>query len=226
MPETKILESALLRKHGFANAFSLRSSDPVSDLRAVLGERPLYQVHQVHGARVVRAEGAVDDLRKVEADALIARGDVFVGVRVADCVPVLAGAIGGGVAAIHAGWRGVVQGIVAKALAELAKDGSGRKVAAIGPCIGSCCFEVGADVARQIEEASGGAGVVARREGEKAYVDLRKAVRAQLRAAGLFDEDIEDVPGCTKCDAARFFSFRRDGANAGRHLGVIAPQVA
>jgi copper oxidase (laccase) domain-containing protein len=88
-------------------------------------------------------------------------------------------------------------------------------VAAIGPCIGACCFEVGADVADQI-------GFVVHRRGDKAYVDLRAAVRAQLLALGLTGTRVEDVAGCTKHEAERFHSFRRDGANSGRMLAAIA----
>jgi len=108
---------------------------------------------------------------------------------------------------------------------------AGRElVAAIGPCIGPCCFEVGAEVVPQILAAAGNdEGIVQAREpgepgelGEpkKAYLDLRRAVRRQLESAGV--RDIEDVPGCTKCDPIRFFSYRRDGAQSGRHLAVIA----
>jgi YfiH family protein len=187
--------------------------------------RSLRQVTQVHGARVVNA-GAMNDEpdARVEADALfLAPGGASharaVGVRVADCVPVLVATKDGGeIAAIHAGWRGVAAAVVHAGLAEL----KGRDlVAAIGPCIGSCCFEVGEEVVPQILAAAGNdPAIVARREGAKAYLDLRRAVRIQLASAGV--ADIEDVPGCTRCDADRFFSFRRDGAASGRHLAVIA----
>jgi YfiH family protein len=139
---------------------------------------------------------------------------------VADCVPVLVASTDtGAVAAIHAGWRGVVAGVVPAGVELLrgasALAGQAPLLAAIGPCIGPCCFEVGADVAERI-------GFVTRRAGDKAYVDLRAAVRAQLRALGLPDEAIEDVPGCTKHEPDRFHSFRRDGANSGRMLAAIA----
>jgi YfiH family protein len=193
-------------------------------MREMLGpERPLYQARQVHGALVARAVGDIEAVRQLDSDAVVASQPAAAGVRVADCVPVLVGALEtGSVAAIHAGWRGVVQGVIPAALEELGRDGRTRFVAAIGPCIGPCCFEVGDDVAAQIESASEGAAVVARRLGAKCYVDLRRAVRAQLVRGGLADEDVDDVAGCTRCDASRFFSFRRDGADAGRHLGVIA----
>jgi YfiH family protein len=182
----------------------------------------LRQVTQVHGARVVDARTLRDAGAREEADALVlgAGGDAgarAIGVRVADCVPILVGSRARGVAAIHAGWRGVVSGVVGAALGALKADDA---VAAIGPCIGACCFEVGADVASQIATACGEPRVVARREGDKARVDLRLAVRAQLVAHGA--RDVEDVPGCTRCNAVRFFSYRRDGGLSGRHLAAIA----
>jgi YfiH family protein len=192
----------------------------------------LFEVSQVHGRAVARrarsTTGAVPgaggergaDGRDEKADAIVVRGGAA-GIRVADCVPVLIGARGTReAAAVHAGWRGVVAGVVGAALAEL---GPGSKVAAIGPCIGACCFEVGLDVARQIADAVHDPAVIASRSDAsgKAMVDLRRAVRLELRAGGLADEDIEDVPGCTMCEPARFFSFRRDGEQSGRHLAVI-----
>jgi copper oxidase (laccase) domain-containing protein len=99
--------------------------------------------------------------------------------------------------------------------AGIARLGGRRLIAAVGPCIGPCCFEVGIDVADRI-------GFVVWQQGEKAFVDLRGAVRAQLRSLGLPDSCIEDVPGCTKHEAERFHSFRRDGPSSGRMLAAIA----
>jgi YfiH family protein len=186
--------------------------------------RALRQVTQVHGARAVDANTMKDEqTAREEGDALfLAPGGASharaVGVRVADCVPVLVATRDRGeIAAIHAGWRGIAGGVVAAAMARL----EGReKVAAIGPCIGPCCFEVGAEVVPRVLAAAGDDGaIVARRDGTKAYLDLRLAVRRQLESAGALD--IEDVPGCTRCEKERFFSYRRDGERSGRHLAVI-----
>ena len=222
-----LLRSTLLERAGFPHAFPTRDVGD-AELAAALGGK-IVQVKQVHGARaVLAAEAAASSLAggAQEADALVAPSNgVAVGVRVADCVPVLVARTDtGAVAAIHAGWRGVVGGVVPAGVELL---GRGSLVAAIGPCIGACCFEVGADVADRI-------GFVTRRAapqagartpagaGDKAYVDLRAAVRAQLRALGLADDAIDDVPGCTKHEPDRFHSFRRDGANSGRMLAAIA----
>jgi YfiH family protein len=180
----------------------------------------LYESSQVHGARALRADGrGVAATRAEEADALVTStaGDA-VAVRVADCVPVLLAAPGAGVvAAVHAGWRGVARRVIGAALGEMAVD-PGGVIAAVGPCIGPCCFEVGDEVAAEIAAAAG-EGVVVRRPGEKARVDLRAAAAAQLAAAGA--RAVEQVGGCTRCEAGRFHSYRRDGKASGRMLAAI-----
>ncbi|HTB74902.1 MAG TPA: polyphenol oxidase family protein [Polyangiaceae bacterium] len=223
-----LLRSKTLGAAGLLHAFPERGATDL-DLARELGlpaGAAIVQVKQIHGGDAIDAADVTTDRG---ADALVARasgGPVAVGVRVADCVPVLvADEASGDVAAIHAGWRGIVAGVVRVGVERLGAGrppGAPRLVAAIGPCIGPCCFEVGRDVAEQIGLASHGARVVAAERGDKAYVDLRAAVRAQLVAAGMSDGRIEDVPGCTKHETARFHSFRRDGGNSGRMLAAIA----
>jgi YfiH family protein len=151
---------------------------------------------------------------------------VACGVRSADCVPVLlADRRSGFVAAVHSGWRGTVLGAAVaglRALEGLAEGTSIDVVAAIGPHIERCCFEVGEDVAAELAAASSaGEGAVSGRGGGKARVDLRAIVRAQLEAAGVAAASIDDVPGCSVCDAERFHSFRRDRERSGRMLSAI-----
>jgi len=214
-----VLKSSILADAGFAHAFPIRETEDAELFRA-LSVDAIVQVRQVHGSRAIAASEAAG----AEGDAIVGRGRrIAVGVRVADCVPLLvADEASGEVAAIHAGWRGVVGGVVRAGVDLL---GGRRLVAAIGPCIGPCCFEVGCDVAEQIARASSEERVIASRRGEKAYADLRRAVRAQLRSLGVADGRIDDVPGCTKHDAARFHSFRRDGARSGRMLAAIATRL-
>ena len=224
------LSSKLLADNGFAHAFPTRNATD-ADVGAYFSAEVIVQVKQVHGGRVVEAAAAAG----IEADAIVARASaqpalsparpsraapVAVGVRVADCVPLLlADPRTGDVAAVHAGWRGVVAKIVPAAVGALA---GGPLYAAIGPCIGACCFEVGRDVGAQIAEACGTRQVVVWGAQDKVYVDLRAAVRAQLLALGVTNAHIDDVAGCTKHESARFHSFRRDGAGGGRMLAAIA----
>ncbi len=134
-------------------------------------------------------------------------------VATADCVPVaLAGAAG--VAVAHAGWRGIVAGVVARAAAAVRAGDDGSR-AWIGPAIGACCYEVGPEVARAVVAASA-PGVLCPGPGERPHLDLVAAVESQLRAAGV--AVIERLGPCTRCSPELLSSYRRDGAAAGRNL--------
>lgn len=221
-----LLQSRRLSEAGFRHGFPERGTED-HDLMRALGVDRIAYADQVHGAGVVEAS----DAATARADAVIGRSRAAggesppaVGVRVADCVPVLVADLEtGDVAAIHAGWRGIVAGVVGAALQRMQHIPPRSVIAAIGPSIGPCCFEVGLDVAQAIVSACPGVPVVARSMPPKSMVDLRSAVRGQLRAAGVDDASIEDVAGCTKHEA-RFHSFRRDGANSGRMLAAIVPR--
>jgi YfiH family protein len=250
------LRSELLRSSGFRHGFSLRhggvSSAPFESLNlgrsvgdhpdnvaenhrrfaAELGYEPdgLYEVSQVHGARVEIVDPSLssESFRAREADALLSlsRG-CAVAIRVADCVPVLlADPRSGAVAAVHAGWRGIVADVIGAAVAALAERASAAPptlIAALFPAIGVDAFEVGEEVAEQIVLSVHEAAV--RRAAEpRPHVDLVLAARHALQLAGLSPEHIDQVSGCTFSDAARFFSFRRDRGVTGRHLAAIVPR--
>jgi polyphenol oxidase len=239
---THPLQSPLLAKAGFAHAFFTRplsfgpagfDPDVVAKSRAAaaaaLGVDParLYVVTQVHGRDVVRVAGGEDREQIVaeRADAVVTRAaGVACGIRTADCVPVLvADTKSGAVAAIHSGWQGTEKDVVGAGVAALVREaGPGADlIAAVGPHIEVCCFEVGEDVAARLAACSPARGVVDRTRGERPHVDLRKIVRAQLEAAGVRPDAIDDVPGCTVHDPQRFFSFRRDREKSGRMLAAI-----
>lgn len=188
----------------------------------------LYFLSQVHGTEVVQLSGGEDrdEIVHRTGDATVSTSPgVACGVRVADCVPVLvADRETGAVCAIHSGWQGTTLGVTCAAVTALRKliGGEGDLIAAIGPHIERCCFEVGDDVAERLAASAPFESDVIVREGErKPHADLRRIVRSQLRALGLDDLAIDDVHGCTKCDADRFFSYRRDKERSGRHLAAI-----
>jgi YfiH family protein len=192
----------------------------------------LYVVTQVHGrdVAVVQSGDQRADVLARQADVVVTRAaGVACGVKIADCVPVLVADVeSGAVAAIHSGWQGTVADVVGAGIAALCRElgGEGRLLAAIGPHIETCCFEVGDDVAAKLQACAAGAEqAVERRAGTRPHVDLRKIVRAQLVSAGLADDAIDDVRGCTRCDADRFFSYRRDRDRSGRLLAAIATRV-
>jgi YfiH family protein len=151
---------------------------------------------------------------------------------VADCAPLLlASADGRVVAAVHAGWRGVLAGVVPGAVRELrrvcsaAGQAPARILAAIGPCIGPEAFEVGQEVVEQFQARFGQRVPVDRNTASgKGHVDLRAAIRIQLLDAGVNDDCIDSSDLCTYRDAEQFFSHRRDRGITGRMAGLISPR--
>lgn len=145
-----------------------------------------------------------------EGDALIStHPGRIVSIRTADCLPILlADPRTGAVAAVHAGWRGTVAQI---ATATVRRMGSRPEdiLAAIGPGIGKCCYEVGADVARQFGEK------------DACRLDLADYNRRQLENAGLKPSNIDVISACTFCNVDEFFSYRREGERAGRMISYI-----
>jgi polyphenol oxidase len=165
---------------------------------------------QVHATTVNRA---VAGSRGVEGDALWTdEPGVPIAVLTADCLPIaLARTNGDGpaLAVVHAGWRGLLGGVIQNAVAEL----GGSPAAIIGPAIGPCCYEVGDEVAEPYRARFGGEVIHGR------DLDLWRAAELALIEAGC--EQVERMDLCTSCHEDRFFSHRRDHGRTGRQ-GVIA----
>ncbi|MEM7682484.1 MAG: polyphenol oxidase family protein [Planctomycetota bacterium] len=194
--------------------------------------RAMARPRQVHGRAVWSAPGLTEvlgaspggHLLGPEADAVVSRDpEVACAVVTADCVPVLlAGAGGGSVAAVHAGWRGMLAGVIEAAAARLDRPVS----AAIGPCITSGRFEVGPEVAEQFD-----ASVVVRPAGAaRPYVDLVGEAVRRLRAVGVGSIDHGGAGHlCTYDGRERFYSYRREvshrgAARTGRNWSILAPR--
>jgi polyphenol oxidase len=167
--------------------------------------------YQVHSDRVVRAAPGA---RGEHADGLWTdEPGLPVLAMSADCLPIALARENGGapaVAVLHAGWRGLLEGIVASGVNAL---GEANLAAAIGPAIGPCCYEVGEEVATPYR-ARFGDDVV-----QRGRLDLWTSAERALRAAGV--ERIQRVDRCTSCEPDVFFSHRRDHGRTGRQ-GVIA----
>jgi polyphenol oxidase len=185
---------------------------------------------QVHDNNVIEIcpDTSPQEVRSTPADALISSYDkIACCVRTADCVPILvADPRDGRVAAIHAGWRGVVAGVVSCTIERLSRLGSEaeRLLVAIGPHIRVSAFEVSEDVARMIAEVTPNRSVIHRDFGPRPHVALVESIREQLRVAGVPASKVDDVGGCTFDDANLFFSYRRLGRASGRHLHAIVPR--
>lgn len=189
---------------------------------ALEGARPVF-LDQVHGTRVVRLDaGSPQQAELAQADASVTTvPGVACTVLVADCLPVLFAAPGGrGVAAAHAGWRGLAGGVLETALAALC-DAAGcapAEVAAwLGACIGPRCFEVGAEVRDAFGTAAASHFQPLPAAG-KFLADLPGLARQRLGRAGV--HQVTGGQACTVSEPSRFFSYRRDRLT-GRHAAAI-----
>jgi polyphenol oxidase len=185
-------------------------------LREQIGVQRLLRGYQVHGTTVQRAGDAVqpdsESQPEIEADgqATVLR-NLGALVLAADCLPVALGT-NGAVAMVHAGWRGLAAGVLEEGVRAVRKlGGEGEIVAIIGPGAGPCCYEVG----EEVHDALGDAHRVETPHSRN--IDLKAIAREKLLAAGV--SEVQDVAMCTICDE-RFFSYRCEGARAGRQGGV------
>jgi hypothetical protein len=180
------------------------------------------------------------------------RPGLLLGVQTADCVPILlVDPKKRAVAAIHAGWRGTLQRIVTKAIGKMHMQFGTRPadlLAAIGPSIGGCCYEVGTEVAVEFQSqfAQASEWFDELRTGDEpnplqwlnmmppghqpppknVLLDLRKANRAQLLDAGLHPQNIFVSDLCTACRRDLLFSYRKEGARSGRLMSVIGVRTS
>jgi YfiH family protein len=207
---------------GAEAVFTTRSWGDVRTERAEIERRlgvPTRFTKQIHGNRVVRADESAampnGDLG-LEADALVtASAGIAPSILTADCLPIAIAAPGTDaapavVATVHAGWRGLADGVIANAIGLLGTLGSQRPLtAAIGPAAGPCCYEVGPELHQRFPGFSAGRNL-----------DLKAIARHQLQAAGV--TGIHDCRICTICESEyELFSYRREGEQTGRQ-GLIA----
>lgn len=196
--------------------------------------RPIIQVHQVHGGDVhtINCEESTNpDTLAINprADAIVTNARVLAGIRTADCAPILLASIDGRVvAAVHAGWRGVIADVAANAVDRMRRLGATEVVGVIGPCIGPRAFEVDADVADQFIAKFGDASNTAfsiaaqNQAGSAKYtIDLQGALAMQLASAGV--KEVETIAHCTFEREDWFFSHRRERGKTGRMIALIGP---
>ncbi|HKV26540.1 MAG TPA: peptidoglycan editing factor PgeF [Candidatus Acidoferrum sp.] len=208
---------------------------------------PLVALKQIHSDVIRLLDSAPSDPCKGDA-SITNRPGLLLAVQTADCVPILlADPKKRAIAAIHAGWRGTLARIVAKTLGALQMHfhtDPRDLIAAIGPCIGPCCYEVGTEVATQFlsQFADAPSYFDELRTGDEpnplqwlnmappghqppprnVFLDLRKANRSQLLAAGLRPQNIHTLDLCTACRPDLLFSYRRQGPATGRLMAAIA----
>jgi len=246
MTASALLESAPRLLHAFSDRSGGGSAAPYGSLNlayhvgddaprvdanhARLAERLGYDPHrlvhmrQIHSDRIVRCTPDMDFDSRPECDALITDivGQPLM-VMVADCTPVLLyDPVHRAVAAVHAGRAGALQNIAGKTVDAMraAFDTAPEDLlAALGPSIGVCCYEIGPETAEAV--AAAGCAFALEPRGGRFRLDVNRILARQLEAAGVPPAQI-DAPGvCTACGEERFFSYRAAGGTTGRQAGII-----
>jgi polyphenol oxidase len=187
-----------------------------------LGLHPdnLVMVKQVHGSTIVVAERPDLELLEMPADGLITKvPGLVIGIRTADCVPVLFWDPVQKVAGIaHGGWKGVKEGIIAQML-KIFEKSCGTKMGdlrvAIGPSIRKCCYEVGSEFLGHFPGFYRG-------KGAKGHLDLVGVIKSRLLKRGIPEGHIHDTGLCTVCENKKFFSYRLEAQTQERILSVIS----
>lgn len=243
----KLYTSHVLPREGFVHGFPERSGGVSTGARAslnlgkrwgddeanveqnrrLLAEHAGYDPAQLQATRHVHGTYVwkVGEPEVAECDGLVCdRVGPVLGAFAADCVPILfADPVACVIGAAHAGWRGTVGGVARNVITRMVELGSqpGDIRVALGPSIGACCFEVGPEVVAEFREAFGDVPGMIVAGPKKEHIDLRIANRTVLERAGVDPAHIDDRPPCTRCEADRFFSYRRDGKDGGVHMGFI-----
>lgn len=182
--------------------------------RAHLSPAAVVGMRQVHGSRVEKVQGGSDQVVP-SCDALITEHPgVALAVRSADCLPVVLHApLRDFLGVAHAGWRGVREGVLSELVRAL---GTSEVLAAIGPGIGSCCYEVGPEFDGYFPN------FIQHRQGKR-FFDLPGAARDQLIRAGVQGQAIVSAPWCSSC-RSECHSYRRDGPVARRMVTIAQLQ--
>lgn len=188
-----------------------------------------YQTHSSNVVTVWQSDRGVGLLKppfESGVDGLVTKEkNVLLTVRAADCVPILLYDLKNEIcAAVHSGWRGTVAAIVAKAVKQMIDLGSNHEdiIAAIGPSIGQCCYEVGEELFRAFMDEGAHFGSCFEERNGKLYLDLKMANALILHRCGIVDERISTSDECTACNTERFFSHRVMGVNRGTMAAFIA----
>lgn len=181
--------------------------------------------HLVHGTTVARVTSANNGEWVEHVDALITNEpECVMTMNFADCAPVVVyDPVHAAIGLAHAGWRGTVAGVARETVrAMTAEFGSvpGDLIATVGPCIGSCCYEVGDDVATAVRAGFDEADRLLRPSGDRYYFDLPEANRQQLATAGVAQIELSEL--CTACRTDLFFSHRAEKGRTGRFGVVVA----
>jgi hypothetical protein len=187
-----------------------------------ISKKNIYLPIQKHTDRVHVVESGMET---VVADAILTkRRGILIGVRVADCVPILLldrkkQAVG----AVHAGWKGTSKQILRNTIDKMKRKFFSSPediMVAIGPCIRGCCYEVSCDVRDSVEDATGKGNYSMKKDG-RYYIDLSSANYVQAVSSGIPETNIWRSGECTFCNHEKFFSYRYEKGNTGRQGAFV-----
>jgi polyphenol oxidase len=203
--------------------FTTKFFDGTNILDAIPGADAFYLPIQKHTDKVLVVEC---DLESKIADAVVTnRPGLAIGVKTADCVPVLLyDPVVRVAGAVHAGWRGTAQAILKRTIevfSDRFSSSPGDIVVVIGPSIRACCYQVGPEVIDGVTAATG-SGDYVRIEGDSYYIDLQTANRLQALSAGIGISNIDIIDECTHCMPDRYYSYRFSKGAVGRQYAFIA----
>lgn len=223
--------------HGFFgrgfNATGAKHLASATELAEICGALPLALLKQVHGTEILLEntfdERPLGDGWLIDVSPRRVASHLAFAVQTADCFPVfILDPVREECALLHAGWRGVVGGIVPRAVSLLCSRGSDAEnlELLIGPAAQSCCYEVGEDVLAELraweKKLSGSFSLV---KGGENFARLRELILAQVKSMGVSEYRAGELLLCTICDE-RFFSYRREKALAGRQVSLVVGSVA
>lgn len=222
-----------MERTGVRHFFSTKQA-PQQDALPFDSEETFVLVKQVHGDNILVIDRPLDDVSafirdagQKPCDAIITnQRSMGIGIVTADCLPgLLYDPVQGVTAAVHAGWRGTVQGILPKVVCHMTAGFGCRPediLVAMGPSIGPCCYTVGEAVIEPVSNiAPGGKRYLTPTEDGKAKMDLAGFNRNQIEDAGIRKNNIFTAGLCTACHEDLFYSYRRDGIGTGRMISGI-----
>ncbi len=194
-----------------------------------LAPERLFTLRQVHSDRLHIIRDIPEHWNRPEGDALATnQAGVTLAVQTADCYPILiVDPATLAIAGVHSGWKGTLARLLFKTVTAMQASfgcNPSRMLAAVGPAIRSCCFEVGEEVVGLFRAAYPGLPLAVERAHErgKYLLDLRAALNAQFEEAGIPARNVYDLDVCTRCCSDEFFSYRAEGQRSGRMMAVIA----
>lgn len=190
---------------------------------------------QVHGARVVKAGEEERGRGTLGSEGAIRQADGFISnvpgvpltILTADCVPIfILDPVRKAIGLVHAGWKGTLCRMTERVVIRMEEEYGSRPeelIAALGPSIGPCCYQVGEEVVGDFRKRfpDRSAFISSQSAGEKWILDLWKATRLQLMRVGVKDDNIINSRICTSCHNDVFFSRRRNGSPTGRMMSFM-----